>query len=105
LLCQTPYQSAIPSNKTLHKMILRLLPVILVATATSVSGNTGTAKLGTALEMGGVDKLHRRGIKGKGIKKGIIGTGDDYHHPALGASFGPGHNFAGGYSLPTTVVH
>jgi hypothetical protein len=52
-----------------------------------------------------VDKLHRRGIKGKGIKKGIIGTGDDYHHPALGASFGPGHNFADGYSLPTTVVH
>ena len=75
------------------------------AATTNVSGNIGTAKLGTAFEMDGVDKLHCRGIKGKGIKEGIIDTGDDYHPPALGASFGPGHNFAGSYSLSTTIAN
>jgi subtilisin family serine protease len=49
--------------------------------------------------MGGVDKLYRRGIKGKGLKIGIIDTGVDYRHPALGSGFGPGHKIAGGYSF------
>ncbi|KAI1856563.1 hypothetical protein JX265_011522 [Neoarthrinium moseri] len=57
------------------------------------------ANLGSALQMGGVDKLHALGIKGKGIKVGIIDTGVDYRHPALGAGFGPGHKIAGGYSF------
>jgi hypothetical protein len=61
--------------------------------------DSSKAKLGSALEMGGVDKLHRRGIKGKGIKIGIIDTGIDYRHPALGGGFGPGHKIAGGYSF------
>jgi hypothetical protein len=61
--------------------------------------DSSKAKLGSALEMGGVDKLHRRGIKGKGIKIGIIDTGVDYRHPALGAGFGPGHKIAGGHSF------
>jgi Subtilase family len=61
--------------------------------------STNTANLGGALQMGGVDKLHRRGIKGKGIKIGVIDTGVDYRHPALGAGFGPGHKIAGGYSF------
>ncbi|EJP62369.1 serine endopeptidase [Beauveria bassiana ARSEF 2860] len=37
-----------------------------------------------------VDKLHRKGITGKGIKIGMIDTGVDYEHPALGGCFGPG---------------
>ena len=61
--------------------------------------DSSKAKLGSALEMGGVDKLHRRGIKGKGIKIGIIDTGVDYRHPALGAGFGPDHKIVGGYSF------
>ncbi|MGL6107105.1 S8 family serine peptidase, partial [Romboutsia sp.] len=31
----------------------------------------------------GVDKLHSEGIKGKGIKVGVIDTGIDYNHPDL----------------------
>lgn len=58
-----------------------------------------SGNLGSALQMGGVDKLHKRGIKGKGIKIGIVDTGIDYRHPALGNGFGPGHKIAGGYSF------
>jgi Subtilase family len=61
--------------------------------------DSNKGKLGSALEMGGVDRLHQRGIKGKGIKIGIIDTGIDYRHPALGAGFGPGHKVVGGYSF------
>ncbi|KAI0379610.1 subtilisin-like protein [Hypomontagnella monticulosa] len=36
-----------------------------------------------------VDKLHAEGVTGKGIKIGIIDSGVDYTHPALGGCFGP----------------
>ncbi|KAI1776982.1 subtilisin-like protein [Hypoxylon cercidicola] len=54
--------------------------------------------LASTLEMAGVDKLHRLGIKGQGVKIGIIDTGVDYRHPALGAGFGPDFKIAGGWS-------
>ncbi|SPO05498.1 related to subtilisin-like serine protease [Cephalotrichum gorgonifer] len=37
-----------------------------------------------------VDKLKAEGITGKGIKIGIVDTGVDYTHPALGGCFGEG---------------
>lgn len=37
-----------------------------------------------------VDKLRAAGITGKGIKIGIVDTGVDYKHPALGGCFGEG---------------
>ncbi|KAI1655013.1 peptidase S8/S53 domain-containing protein [Daldinia decipiens] len=49
--------------------------------------------------MTGVDRLHSAGIKGKGIKIGILDTGVDYHHPALGGCFGPGCKISFGYDL------
>ncbi|CAE6415692.1 unnamed protein product [Rhizoctonia solani] len=49
--------------------------------------------------MTGVDKLHAEGILGKGITIGIIDTGVDYNHPALGAGFGPGYKVIGGYDF------
>ncbi|KAF9526557.1 pyrolysin [Crepidotus variabilis] len=49
--------------------------------------------------MTGVDKLHKESITGKGIKIGIIDTGVDYTHPALGGAFGPGHKIVGGYDF------
>lgn len=60
---------------------------------------TGTEGLASALKMGGVDKLHAKGIKGKGVKIGIIDTGVDYRHPALGGGFGTGFKITGGYSF------
>ncbi|KAI1086859.1 subtilisin-like protein [Rostrohypoxylon terebratum] len=55
-------------------------------------------KLSSTLEMTGVDRLHLLGIKGKGVKIGIIDTGVDYRHPALGGDVGPGLKIAGGWS-------
>ncbi|KAL7622126.1 hypothetical protein AAE478_007628 [Parahypoxylon ruwenzoriense] len=55
-------------------------------------------KLSSTLEMAGVEKLHQLGIKGKGVKVGIIDTGADYRHPALGGGSGPGFKIAGGWS-------
>ncbi|EUC63183.1 minor extracellular protease vpr protein [Rhizoctonia solani AG-3 Rhs1AP] len=49
--------------------------------------------------MTGVDKLHAEGIRGKGIKIGIIDSGIDYTHPALGGKFGPGNKVIGGYDF------
>ncbi|KLU84816.1 hypothetical protein MAPG_03852 [Magnaporthiopsis poae ATCC 64411] len=58
----------------------------------------GPRILDTPLRMAGIDKVHALGIKGKGIKVGIIDTGIDHRHPALGAGFGPGKKIAGGYA-------
>ncbi|EJD38527.1 subtilisin-like protein [Auricularia subglabra TFB-10046 SS5] len=49
--------------------------------------------------MTGVDRVHATGNAGKGIKIGIIDTGVDYTHPALGGGFGKGKKFVGGYDF------
>ncbi|KAM0270464.1 hypothetical protein ACHAQH_009405 [Verticillium albo-atrum] len=47
----------------------------------------------------GVDRLHAAGIFGKGVKIGVIDSGIDYNHAALGGGFGPGFKVVGGYDL------
>ncbi|KAJ4855603.1 subtilase family domain-containing protein [Trichoderma breve] len=46
-----------------------------------------------------IQKLHDEGIRGKGVQIGIIDSGVDYRHPALGGGFGPGHKIAFGYDF------
>ncbi|TLD13928.1 uncharacterized protein PgNI_05079 [Pyricularia grisea] len=46
-----------------------------------------------------VDKLHARGLTGKGVRISIIDSGVDYSHPALGGCFGPGCVVSYGYDL------
>lgn len=46
-----------------------------------------------------VDRLHEEGITGGGIRIGIVDTGVDYLHPALGGCFGEGCLVAYGYDL------
>jgi hypothetical protein len=38
-------------------------------------------------------------VTGRGVRVGIVDTGVDYHHPALGGAFGPGTRVAGGEDL------
>jgi subtilisin family serine protease len=46
--------------------------------------------------MTGVDMLHSQGLIGEGVLVGIIDSGVDYTHPALGGCFGPGCKVVGG---------
>ncbi len=46
------------------------------------------------------DEVHNKfGTKGQGIVIGIIDSGIDYMHPALGGGFGPGFKVIGGYDF------
>ncbi|KAB5540553.1 peptidase S8/S53 domain-containing protein [Coniochaeta sp. 2T2.1] len=40
--------------------------------------------------MAQVDRLRAQGITGKGVKVGLVDSGVDFKHPALGGCFGPG---------------
>ncbi|KAL2062880.1 hypothetical protein VTL71DRAFT_5952 [Oculimacula yallundae] len=60
---------------------------------------TGELDVNRPHAMTGVDKVHAAGIKGKGIKIGIIDTGVDYRHPSLGGCFGAGCKIAFGYDF------
>ncbi|GJC78230.1 intracellular serine protease [Colletotrichum liriopes] len=46
-----------------------------------------------------VDKLRAMGFTGEGLRIGIVDTGIDYTHPALGGCFGPGCLVEFGYDL------
>ncbi|KAI1081074.1 peptidase [Whalleya microplaca] len=46
-----------------------------------------------------VDKLHAKGFTGKGLRIGIVDTGVDYKHPALGGCFGKGCLIEYGYDF------
>ncbi|KAK7974455.1 hypothetical protein PG989_016303 [Apiospora arundinis] len=47
----------------------------------------------------GVDKLHKAGVLGQGVKVGVVDTGVWYKHPALGGGFGPGFKVEGGWDF------
>ncbi|KAG2201319.1 hypothetical protein INT47_001407 [Mucor saturninus] len=47
-----------------------------------------------------VDKVHNElKLNGEGVFIGVIDTGIDYNHPALGGGFGPGFKVQAGYDL------
>ncbi|KAG9098284.1 hypothetical protein FS749_004226 [Ceratobasidium sp. UAMH 11750] len=53
--------------------------------------------------MTGVDRLHGEGYFGKNITIGIIDTGIDYTHPALGGKIGPGNKIVGGWDFASNT--
>ncbi|CAM1511985.1 Fc.00g094980.m01.CDS01 [Cosmosporella sp. VM-42] len=65
----------------------------------TVAHVTGDSDIHSSLKMADVDKVHKLGITGKGVKVAVIDSGIDYRHPALGGGFGEGFKVAGGYDL------
>lgn len=47
----------------------------------------------------GVDKLHQRGLTGKGVTVAVIDSGVDYTDIALGSRYGPGSKISGGWNF------
>lgn len=66
---------------------------------------TGDLGVNSAHMMSDIDKVHTLGIKGKGIKIGIIDTGVDYRHPSLGRGFGIGYKISGGHAFVNDDFH
>lgn len=75
---------------------------IETARATSLANRNVTRgrdyKIDYNLKLAGIEHLHKRGIKGKGVRLAVIDTGVDYNHPALGGGFGPGKKISFGRS-------
>ncbi|MGE6258377.1 S8 family serine peptidase [Heyndrickxia sporothermodurans] len=60
---------------------------------TTTSDEQESTKRVESIPFLGVDKLHKEGITGKGVKVGVIDTGIDYNHPDLKDAY------KGGYDL------
>ncbi|PFH47296.1 hypothetical protein AMATHDRAFT_198228 [Amanita thiersii Skay4041] len=58
----------------------------------------------SAHRMIGVDRVHAEGFTGKGVKIGIIDSGIDYKHPALGRGFGRKYRWLGNSSPKYKVI-
>ncbi|QKE75644.1 S8 family serine peptidase [Arthrobacter citreus] len=53
----------------------------------------------------GVDKLHKEGYTGKGIKVGVIDTGVDYNHPDIKAAYKGGYDFVDNDNDPMETTY
>lgn len=53
----------------------------------------------------GVDKLHKEGFSGKGIKVGVLDTGIDYNHPDLKGVFKGGYDFVNNDADPMETTY
>ncbi|KAG1051820.1 hypothetical protein G6F43_005997 [Rhizopus delemar] len=83
--------------------IKRVWPVNTVSTPKVFEikdSGTPTAPLFSFYNQTGINKLRDKlGLSGQGIKVGVIDTGVDYTHPALGRCFGQGCRVAYGYDF------
>ncbi|KZL64377.1 minor extracellular protease vpr [Colletotrichum incanum] len=88
-------EALVPVVKAWHSTRIQLAPVV-----TGDSFSDDAKALNYSIHwMTGVDKLHEQGILGKGVKVGVVDTGTEYTHPALGGCFGEGCKVAAGYDF------
>jgi subtilisin family serine protease len=77
-----PYVRAVYPDRTVTAYATR--PAIATAGAVDAAARVNASSLAT---------------RGEGIRIGVIDTGIDYTHPALGGAFGPGHKVADGWDF------
>ncbi|KAF8937457.1 hypothetical protein BGZ58_002670 [Dissophora ornata] len=95
---QVEDQDELREIMTLHE-IVRVSPLTVVSPPDRVQP-TQNALVTSALNMTGVTRVHSElKLKGKGIKVGVIDTGIDFTHPALGGCFGANCRVAYGYDF------
>ncbi|KAG9102642.1 hypothetical protein FRC06_001557 [Ceratobasidium sp. 370] len=86
--------------EAIYPVYLRSPPKPIQLTALGPGGiNPGVIDTFSTHVMTGVSRLHGLGYFGKDITIGIIDSGVDYTHPALGGKFGPGNKVVGGYDF------
>ncbi|KAJ0368273.1 hypothetical protein COL26b_010924 [Colletotrichum chrysophilum] len=78
-----------------HNHVVKLDPVKV---ARSFSDDAASANYSTH-HTTGVNRLHENGVFGEGAKVGVVDSGIQYSHPALGGGFGTGFKVAGGYDF------
>ncbi|KAM0327552.1 hypothetical protein ACHAQA_005843 [Verticillium albo-atrum] len=89
------FEAISPVRKAWHSKPIQLIPVV---TGNSFSDDAQALNYSIHY-MTGVDKLHEQGVFGKGVKVGVVDTGTEYTHEALGGCLGVGCKVAGGYDF------
>ncbi|KAF9977319.1 hypothetical protein BGZ73_006360 [Actinomortierella ambigua] len=79
---------------------LHSLTPLSIVTVPEHSQPSTNALVTNSLKLASVDRVHSElGLTGEGIKVGVIDTGIDYTHPALGGCFGKGCKVAFGWDF------
>ncbi|KAI1874146.1 uncharacterized protein JN550_002725 [Neoarthrinium moseri] len=87
--------SALPEVSNIWPVPIMSLPFVPAAS----DNDSSTTQKWDIHKMTNVDRLHDLGLFGAGVVVGIVDTGVDYTHPALGGGFGPGFKIEGGYDI------
>ncbi|MEE6451373.1 S8 family serine peptidase [Gottfriedia acidiceleris] len=89
--------------KTIYKDLTFNVDPIKEDVPTDVASKTTTTV--DSIPYLNVDKLHKEGITGKGVKVGVLDTGIDYNHPELKDAFKGGYDFVDNDSDPMETTY
>ncbi|PEL08097.1 S8 family serine peptidase [Bacillus sp. AFS017336] len=89
--------------KTIYKDITFNVNPVKENVPTDVSDKTTTSV--DSIPYLNVDKLHKEGVTGKGVKVGVLDTGIDYNHPDLKEAFKGGYDFVDNDNDPMEATY